>query len=137
MTAAEYTAGLRDFADWIDANAGVLEEESYSLDETLNFRLYGFNAEQFAGYIRIIGKGVKVPDDRWMNVQRRFGPVLVETFTDRGTVCRKVVTATREITREISDPDAPTVTVTETVEDYDWICEESLLAHLPDAEASA
>jgi len=132
MTASEYSAGLRDFADWVDANAEFLEGEQFAMDATLNFRIYALTAEEFAQTVRAIGKGVKVPDDKWMNVQRQFGPVMVEAFTDRNMVCRKVVTGTREVTKEIPDPDAPVVTVTETVEDYEWVCDEPLLAALPE-----
>lgn len=132
MTASEYSAGLRDFADWVDANAEFLEGESFVLDNPLRFAIYALTAEEFARTVRMVGKAVKVPDDKWMNVQRRFGPVVVEVFTDRDIVCRKVVTATREVTREIPDPEAPTVTVTETVEDYEWACDEPLLAALPE-----
>ena len=132
MTATEYTGGLRDFADWVDANAEYLEEHSLSFGDTLHFRLYAFDAEQFAEHVRVLGRGVKVPDDRWMNVQRTFGPMVVETYIDRETVCRKVVTGTRKVTKEVADPQAATVTVTETVEDYEWVCDEPLLAALPE-----
>jgi len=132
MTASEYSAGLRDFADWVDANAEFLEEETFALSATVFFRLYAMNAEEFAKSVRAIGKGTKSADDKWMNVQRHFGGVTVEAFTDRDTVCRKVVTGTREVTREMPDPAAPVVTVTETVEDYEWVCDEPLLAALPE-----
>lgn len=132
MTASEYSAGLRDFADWVDANAEFLEEESFAMDAALNFRIYALSAEEFALAVRAIGKGVKVPNDKWMKVQRQFGPVMVEAFIDRAMVCRKVVTGTREVTREMPDPEAPVVTVTETVEDYEWQCDEPLLAALPE-----
>jgi hypothetical protein len=45
---------------------------------------------------------------------------------DRNEVCEKVVTGTREVTKEVPDPEAlaavPKVTVTETVEDVEWRC---------------
>jgi hypothetical protein len=50
----------------------------------------------------------------------------VKVTTYRDAVCERVVTGTREVTREVRDPDAlaavPTTTVTETVEDVEWVC---------------
>ena len=47
-----------------------------------------------------------------------FGPIAVDWFLERTQVCRKVLKGTRVI------PARPE----QTVEDYDWICDEPLLA---------
>lgn len=48
--------------------------------------------------------------------------VLLTAYRDQ--VCERVVTGTREVTRTIPDPaaDVPTIEVTETVEDVEWVC---------------
>lgn len=48
--------------------------------------------------------------------------VTVTAFRD--DVCERVVTGTREVTKTIPDPavDVPTIEVTETVEDVEWVC---------------
>lgn len=49
------------------------------------------------------------------------------TFTAyRNAVCERVVTGTREVTETVPDPEAleavPTIEVTKTVEDIEWVC---------------
>jgi heme-binding NEAT domain protein len=45
---------------------------------------------------------------------------------DREEICERIVTGTREVTVEVPDPEqlaaVPTVSVTKTVEDVEWIC---------------
>jgi hypothetical protein len=54
---------------------------------------------------------------------------------DREAVCRRVVTGTREVTTTVPADDAPTVQVTETVEDVKWVCEPLLNDAADKAEA--
>lgn len=67
-------------------------------------------------------------------VWRRFGGIVLAAYADRAEVCDRVVTGTREVTTEVPDPEAlaavPKVTVTEVVEDVEWVCG-SLLAKAP------
>lgn len=67
-------------------------------------------------------------------VWREFAGLVLIAAASRGEVCERVVTGTREVTREVPDPEAlaavPKVTVTETVEDVDWVCT-PLLASAP------
>lgn len=59
-------------------------------------------------------------------VWREFAGLVLVATARRNEVCERVVTGTREVTKEVPDPEAlaavPTVTVTEVVEDVDWVC---------------
>lgn len=70
-----------------------------------------------------VAKGVR---DTAFDLDGQIGPVNVSMILNRDAVCTRVVKDTREVTREVPDPDAlaavPTVTVTETVEDVEWVC---------------
>lgn len=60
-------------------------------------------------------------------LRRRFGPVLVEVFIGRDSVCERKVVGTRAVEREVVD--IPAVTRTETVEEeiVEWECKPLLL----------
>lgn len=78
--------------------------------------------------------------DTWASLFVDFGGgIVVQVYASREQVCEKVVTGTREVTKSVKDPDAlaaiPTVEVTETLEDVEWICRPLLAAS--DAEVSA
>lgn len=75
--------------------------------------------------------GLKVTkdyDDTWGAVTLRMpnGLVNIWVYASRSEVCERVVKGTREVTKEVPDPEAlkavPKVTVTETVEDVEWVC---------------
>lgn len=72
--------------------------------------------------------GVNVTKDigDYAGVILRFGEVGLYVYAGRGEVCERIVTGTREVTKEVPDPKAlaevPKVTVTETVEDVEWKC---------------
>lgn len=75
-----------------------------------------------ADVIRILGgKWEKQPDDLFEFTQRR-GAVKFNVMVHREAVCTRVVTGTRKVTRTVPAPDAPTVEITETVEDVEWVC---------------
>jgi hypothetical protein len=63
----------------------------------------------------------------------------VTITTSRDEVCRRVVKGTREVTKKVKDPEAlaavPEIEVTETVEDFEWVCEPLLPAALADGDS--
>lgn len=137
MTATEYITGLREFADWLEANSEALETlDGFSRFET-NVSLGGFyvtapDKASFAERVRMLGRGEKRYVDVDLHVERAFGPIKVVVYTARENVCRKVVTGTREVTSTVRDPElleqVPLVEVTETVEDVEWVCPQSIFA---------
>lgn len=54
----------------------------------------------------------------------QVGTIGLQLTAYRDAVCERVVTGTREVTKTIPDPmvTVPTVEVTETVEDVEWVC---------------
>lgn len=141
MDAATFAKGLREFADWIEANKDHVEWELECADEDPPFRfnLYATTKEAFGDYVRALGRGAKEVDDSWFHVVRTFGPVRLDVFAARATVCERVVTGTREVTKTVRDPLAleqvPLIEVTEVVEDVEWICEPSILGATDEAVA--
>lgn len=61
--------------------------------------------------------------------------VTVQVYANREQVCERVVLASVEVEKEVPDPAAPKVTVTEVEETVEWHCV-PLLAELPDKEAA-
>lgn len=78
-----------------------------------------------ADIARAMGRAEKSTQHEFA-VWRRFAGVVFAAYAERNEVCERVVTGTREVTKEIPDPDAlaavPTVSVTEVVEDVEWVC---------------
>jgi hypothetical protein len=59
-------------------------------------------------------------------VWRRFAGIVFAVYAERNEVCERVVVSSEEVTREVPDPEAlaavPKVTVTEVIEQVEWIC---------------
>lgn len=119
MTAAEYSAGLRELADWVDTNAELLDEQQRLQPDSRMILFYATTPERLAEYVRLIGGGEKNGDDNYFTVTRRFGPITLQAYTSRENVCRKV---TRTEMREVE--------VTE------WECDDAILSHQAEAVAS-
>lgn len=134
MDAATYAQGLREFADWVEANEELIAWELGRADEDkpFHFNLYATNRGDFLRYVKAAGRGAKEVDGTWFHIVREFGPVKLDVFCTRDLVCERVVKGTREVTKTIRDPEAleavPLVEVTETVEDVEWVCPPALLA---------
>jgi hypothetical protein len=112
-------AGLRELADLLEANPEWAEgiEGEYLRACVGDWRPDA--AETFARMAKALGGNrVKTADDNWFNIQRRFGPITVELYTQRETVCTKKVVGTRTV--EKPDPNAPKVRVEEDV--VEWEC---------------
>lgn len=88
----------------------------------------GSQRDDIATIARAMGRAEKVfgEDNDRVYVLRRFGAITLTASADRAEVCERVVRGTREVTREIPDPEAlaavPKVSVTEVVEDVEWVC---------------
>lgn len=126
MDAMEYAAGLREFADWVENNAELLDgsmSSGVSLLSNDPISIWGSSGETVAALARAFGRAEKNYDsDSLFYMRRSFGALPVEVYAGRETVCRKVVIGTKTVTREMPDPDAPKVTVTETEEIVEWEC---------------
>ena len=128
---AEYTKGLRALADLLDANPDLQLpwEGSYPEYGTLSIIALGDDgAAQIAAWAKVLpGLKKKEVQNTYFYLKGSLHGLHLRVTVQRDQVCRRVVTGTREVTKEVRDPDAlakvPTVTVTETVEDVEWVCE--------------
>jgi hypothetical protein len=128
---AAYTAGLRQLADLLDAHPEVPLPYDGTLAPITIQHLFPVNGgtvrDEFLATVRAFpGKREKDPNDTYFDVDVQLAGLHISVTTYREQVCKRVVTGTREVTREVPDPDAlaavPTKTVTETVEDVRWEC---------------
>lgn len=123
-----YIEGLRVIADALDADPDLPLPYHGGLVHEL---IFCATKEQMVAWSRVLtGKADKHVDDG----SDRYGFELhgqvhgfkTKVLVDRAEVCQRIVTGTREVTKDVLDPDAlatvPTVTVTETVEDVEWVC---------------
>lgn len=129
---AAYTAGLRALADLLDAHPQLIENVSLSQSDLLVS--LGWMSDPMSRMAEFIRAALdrrlpikKTYDDEWGTVFIDLGGgVRLQVYARREQVCERIVTGTREVTREVPDPEAlkavPTVTVTETVEDVRWDC---------------
>lgn len=141
-TRRAYTASLRALADLLDANPDLIDDVRYVHERQLVPVNHADDPrERMAAFIRA-GKAAgfavrKDYDENYGSVDINLGAFLLHVYASRERVCERVVTGTREVTREVQDPEAlkavPTTTVTETVEDVEWVC----LPLLADVSVSA
>jgi hypothetical protein len=128
---AAYTAGLRQLADILDAHPEVpLPYEGRV--SPISFAFHGYEVEDHAGElaaaarILIPGSRTKNADGNYFRVTGSLHGLKIECWAMREQVCERVVVGTREVIREVPDPEAlaavPTTVVTETVEDVEWRC---------------
>jgi hypothetical protein len=124
---AGYITGLRALADLLEQH----DELPVPYDVTAQWICASRSKEEQRAiaqtFTRVmpgtIRKGVR--DDAF-DLDGEIGPVNFGLIVQRDAVCQRVVTDVTEVTREVPDPDAlaavPMVTVTETVEQVEWIC---------------
>jgi hypothetical protein len=127
-----YTAGLRALADLLDAHPEVPLPYDGTLGRISIHHLYPIDPkrtvrEEFQATLRALpGRKDKDPDSTYFNVEVELHGLSLVVTAFREEVCERVVKGTREVSREVPDPDAlaavPTTTVTETVEDVEWVC---------------
>lgn len=125
---AGYTAGLRALADILDQHPEIPLPYEGRLG-TISWPVYDGGAERLAAIARVVIPGRREKDtslDGYFKVIGKLHGLSLEVWSTRQLVCERIVTGTREVTREVPDPEAlaavPTVTVTETVEDVTWEC---------------
>lgn len=126
---AEYIKGLRALADALEQHPELILPYTGSGRAGLNVIPLGADEqrEQLAAWAKVLpGQKEKSPRDEYFDLIGAFHGVHIKVICDRAEVCERVVTGTREITKEVPDPEAlaavPTMTVTETVEDVEWVC---------------
>lgn len=145
---ADYIAGLRALADLLEQH-DELPLPTHGSESPLAWWIWPHAVEDpkatLATLVRLIpgAKSKSVGEgsagNSWFTVTAQLHGLTIDINTYRNQVCNRVVIGTREVTEEVPDPDAvaavPTVTVTKTVEDVEWVCE-PLLADREAASSS-
>lgn len=120
----EYIAGLRALADLMDVNPALVGDVD-GQREIRPFQVFVDTKAEAAAWARALADVTKTPargSDN-MLIEGMAGPLFVRVWVARDEVCTRVVTGTREVVKTVPAPDAPTVEITETVEDVTWVCE--------------
>ena len=116
---------LRAFADWCDEHPDLADDLA-----DIQVNIFGLDPKNLAWAAKQLGTCEKVATEgsSFFILRRTFGEgVTLDINFYRETVCKRVSKGVRTVTREICDPEAPKVTVTEQVEDFEWICPDSIL----------
>lgn len=133
-TRDEQLAGIRELADWLEANPAIPIPHSLTGDSEYAYELihaaHGDDQKAvLAACARAIPgkvtKKVLSADQSLFNLTGRLpGGIVIKVLADRDDVCERVVVGTREVTEQVPDPsiEVPTITVTKTVEDVEWRC---------------
>jgi hypothetical protein len=132
MDRAKQIAGIRELADWLESHPEIPIPYALSGESEFAYELIhaAHGSDQQAVLAAVaralpgtVGKRVLDTNDRLFSIDGRLpGGINIKVIADRGEVCERVVTGTREVTEEVPDPTAPKLTVTRTVEDVEWVC---------------
>jgi hypothetical protein len=134
-TRAGYVAGLRMLADILEADA-TLPLPVHGRGLPISWSFWGDDTAktEMARVARAL-PGPKTKDyrDTYFYLSVQLSGLNVQLTAMRAAVCERVVTGVREVTVTEPDPNAPTVTRVDTVEDVEWRCS-PLLADLEGEE---
>lgn len=129
-----FTDGLHQIADFLTEHPEVplpYLQSSVAGTPTPTLYIYlvsGDQREDLATITRALGSVEKIVSEqtRQFYVRRQFAGIALVASADRDEVCERRVTGTREVTREVLDPErlaaVPKVSVTEVIEDVEWVC---------------
>jgi hypothetical protein len=121
--------GLRALADMIEQNPEIARHAHY-LRETNVW--HTSDPEALETIVRAaLRSGAEVKKDYYgdsFSATFTWGIVGAAALSPRASVCERVVTGTKTVTRMVPDPDAELVEVTEEVEETEWVCRPLLAA---------
>lgn len=129
--AAMLAAGLRQVAAMVEANPGGVDVLEFAFSNVLAYVSGDNPRELIADATRAtlaVGGTVDkyYSGDEWAGIVARFGPVSIQIYTGRAQMCERVVVGTREVVKEVPDPEAlaavPTVQTTVTEDVVEWVC---------------
>lgn len=124
-----YTAGLRHLAELLDDNPGIPLPLGHTSNNHIVI-LFPSSKEPRAAMAEAARvfpcTWTKNAGEDFFDLNGKLAGLNIELSAPREAVCTRRVTGTREVTREVPDPDllarVPMVEVTETVEDVEWDC---------------
>ena len=112
-THAEYAAGLRELASWIEQHPEIALPEQ-------DLKVYALNTkEEAAAVLRALKPCTKKYTDEFFHIKRNFGPITYDVVFYRKEVCvRRVVGVETVEARFIPAQTIPA----QTVEKVEWDC---------------
>ena len=120
---ANITQSLRQLADWCDAHPDYAEK----MEVEAHIWNWESSPEMVVADIRALSPCEKAPSDGNYFVTKRFDEIKLSVYHQSSGICKKVSKGMKTVTKEVPDPAAPMVTVTEEVEDFEWVCPDSVL----------
>ena len=130
---AEYAAGLRELADWIEAHPTITLPSSIISCYAAN------NREEASEILAALKPCKKYYNGEFFNINRDFGPITLNFIFYREEVCvakvvgKKIVPEIREPAKVIEIPER--ITPEHEVDIIEWDCSEPLLG-TTEAEAA-
>lgn len=130
---AEVLRGVRLLADLLESDPAIPLPANFAEHSGVTIQLLHSGEKSAAemAHIRaaIGGQFVKDTygeDGQYFELCGHLAGLKVNVVTWRDQVCKRVVTGTRTVTKDVPDPQAlaavPVTTVEETVEDFEWVC---------------
>jgi hypothetical protein len=117
--AREAAAGLRELADFVEANP----EFAKAFPAQIN--VSSIDRNEFVRLARKLGRAKKVDDGSFIVFRRSFGPVQVDVFALKAVTCNRVLIEEKVIPAE---PETVVPAKPERVERvYGWKCPDSFL----------
>jgi len=119
--------GLRALADLLEQNPELAEQTRYNL-EAINVPCSSADdpVATIAAFVRAgLAHGASIEkeyDSKFGGATISWGTVGIHVYTYREEVCERVVTGTETVTKQVPDPAAPLIEVTEEVEQVEWRC---------------
>lgn len=132
-TRAEQIAGIYGLALWLEQNPDVPIPWDLTGNPSCHVNIHASHGEDQRDVVAAVAralpgkvdKSVWGPGDYYFGLTGKApGGVGINVIATRAEVCERVVTGTREVKKTIPDPmvTVPTIEVTETVEDVEWVC---------------
>lgn len=131
-TREEQIAALRQAVDWFESHPEVpMPVDFNGTPYARDFGGFGIHITELADEAKptlaaiaraLPGKVEKQVRGGYFDLVGRVAGIRILVIAGRADVCKRIVTGTREVTEEVPDPSAPTITVTKTVEDVEWRC---------------
>lgn len=124
----EMVEGLRELADFIEAHIELPIDSRFKLntflyDSCMNKSPYSVIEGSAKNKLRVATKALGKAEKRWgdyyIDVARKFGPITLEFTINKGAVCERIVTGTKEVPEQLLPA--------RTEEIVEWKCVESIL----------
>ena len=113
--------GLRQLADFLDENPALADRGWVP-----KLFVWADTEAEFKANNALLGTFTKSSCGKYLNAERMFGPIVLQSTIAHENICEQKVTGTRKVTKYVpADPDyvAPELVEVEVEEDVtEWVC---------------